>query len=67
MNGIKLKRYNQNYYESRYYESSDGKWVKWEDVKPLLSNMVDKLGTILDNLDNNKEHLSEIVKKALKN
>ena len=45
MDKFKLKRYEQNHYESRCYESSGGKWVKWKDVKPLLeaySSLIDK-------------------------
>ena len=67
MDELKLTRYKQNYDEGWYCPWPDGEWVKWKDVKILLSDMVEKLGIILDNLNNDNEHLNEAIRKIMEN
>lgn len=70
MGETKLKRYHE--YKERgsdvsMFEEPDGEWVRWEDVKILLSDMVEKLGIILDNFNNDNEHLNEVIRKIMEN
>lgn len=55
MSELKLTRYKQNYDEGWYCPWPDGEWVKWGDVKILLSHIANELGIIYDNLDNDKD------------
>lgn len=66
----KLERYTMDHLdhlEDWYFSDPNGEWVRLGDVKLLLSYIADELGIVLDNLDNDKEHLAEVIRKVLEN
>ena len=64
---FKIQRYTWDHLEEWYHPDPTGEWVKWKDVKPLLSFMVGKLNNVLDDLKSLDDSTQEALRKARKN